>query len=176
MNASTAAIPDDVKDRIAAAKGDRTKIPKAPKTMDDLPPEIRKQLEDAASDNAPAKVGKRAAKYVSLERELAALLSLPALPCDAMGDEFCAKHFASQGPILAAQLAIYSESHKATYDVLIRLTQAGGILTLSLAVGMYALPPILHHAGGPDALKDKFGVPHTVRSTEDASEHGHPSE
>lgn len=138
--------------------------PDAP-AFDKLPPELREAAEkqgikipDGAA-SALAKQSKRAPRYLTLERELAALLSLPAIPCDALGDEFCANHFASQGPALAMQLTIYSESHKATYDVLVRLVAAGGILTLSTAVAMYALPPILHHAGGPEKLRQTFAVP-----------------
>ncbi len=165
-------IDPAVKARIDAVKHGEKPPNGMPKSPEDLPPEVLEALKQAGVDPSAASskivTGKRAPRYTSLEQQLAALLCLPALPCDKMGDEFCANHFATQGPLLAMQLTVYSESHKATYETLMRLCQAGGILTLSVAVGMYALPPILHHAGGPDALKRSFGVPVSVPSREEA--------
>lgn len=151
-------------ERIRAIKnGQKLADTQMPKSPEDLPPEFHEALKEAqageTSSISKLVTGKRAARYTALERELSALLSLPALPFDKVGDEFCANHFAQQGPLLAMQLTVYSESHKATYEVLVRLVQAGGILTLSTAVAMYALPPFLHHVGGPDQLKRSMGVP-----------------
>lgn len=128
---------------------------------DQIPQDLKDALEKSGAGPNVSKLvtGKRQAKYISLERELAALLSMPALPMDKLGDTYCANHFATQGPMLAMQLTAYCESHKATYETLLRLVQAGGIITLSVAVAMYAAPPILHHTGGPDSMKSMFGVP-----------------
>lgn len=141
-----------------------------PASPEDLPPELAEAFKQAQQAGAGGggllATGKRAAKYVQLERELAVLLCMPGAGFERAGDEYCAKHFMMQGPLLAANAVRYAETHKAFYELLVRIVETGGIFTLSLAVAMYAIPPILHHTGGPEPLRKVFGVPENEKDVE----------
>jgi hypothetical protein len=140
-----------------------------------MPPELIKQLENMQSaiggpGAAPAAGGtvastkaRRAKKYLDLEKELAVVLMLPAMPAEMAGDQYCAMHFATQGPVLAFRLTLYAETHEATFKLLCQIVEAGGIFTLIIAVAGYALPPLLHHGmPAPQGLKSMYHVPHKV--------------
>jgi len=164
--AAAAGGHDEAVIQAAAAAG----IP--PLTMEEIPPEAQKALGDLlASTEGPKAAGgptgasdakessKRARKYISLERELAELLTFPAGPALMAGDQFCAQHFAVQGPMLARQLVIYSESHAATYDTLVWLARQGSLLVIATAVVGYLLPPAIHHGlPAPSGLRQHYGM------------------
>lgn len=136
-----------------------------------MPPELLKQLEDMGGNPgampggagglvAPKSNARRAKKYIDLEKELAVVLTLPAAPCEMSGDSYCAMHFAMQGPQLAHRLTVYAETHDATFELLCRIVEAGGIFTLIIAVAGYLLPPLLHHGmPAPQGLRDMYHVP-----------------
>lgn len=135
-----------------------------------MSPELLKQLEEmtgggasaggAAAALAAAKGKRRAKKYVDLEGELVVFLMMPAVPCEMAGDQFCAMHFAQQGPMLAHRLTAYAETHDATYELLSRIVEAGGMVALIVAVAAYALPPMLHHGlPAPEGLRRMYNVP-----------------
>lgn len=164
-------------DAFAAQNAGQAPSPGMPPMGGDMPPldpsqmdpAVLKQLEEmsggglAAGSAAQALAQgrkKRAKKYVDLEAELAVFLMMPAVPCEMAGDTFCANHFAQQGPMLAHRLVAYAETHDATFELLCKITQAGGMVTLIVAVAAYALPPMLHHGmPGPEGLKRMYHVP-----------------
>lgn len=142
-----------------------------PLTMDEIPPEAQKALQGllkGAEAPPPGAAGsppdlkessKRAKKFIILERELAELLTFPAGPALMAGDTFCAEHFAVQGPMLARQLTIYSESHPATFDTLVWLARQGSLLVIATAVVGYLLPPAIHHGlPAPNGMRKHYGM------------------
>jgi hypothetical protein len=109
---------------------------------------------------ALAKAKRRHKKYVDLEAELAVFLMMPAAPCEIAGDNYCAMHFVQQGPLLAHRLTAYAETHDATFELLSKIVEAGGMVALIVAVAAYALPPMLHHGlPAPEGLRRMYGVP-----------------
>ena len=144
-----------------------------PLTMDQIPPEAQKGLTEllkgTGGDPGAAGTGKtggkdekparRPKKFIDLERELGELLMFPAGPALMAGDQFCAQHFAVQGPALARQLTIYSESHAATYDTLLWMARQGSLLVIATAVVGYLLPPAIHHGlPAPGGLRKHYGM------------------
>jgi len=122
-----------------------------------------------AADKPPRRRGRpttaesKAKASAAIERALAETLSLPAVPFSLVGDEFCAQHFATRGPQLAADLVRISENSPALRRVLERFV--AGETTAVLVVGLagYVLPPLLHHGllPLPAAAASVFGVPVT---------------
>jgi hypothetical protein len=176
-------IPPEAREKIEAAMNRRPRGAAKPKPAaedgaaaaaagpsPDISPEIEAQVREALGEGggdaikaltaaAPKKA--RAKRYVELEAKLALLLIWPAPVAERAGDLFCAEHYAAQGPLLAAALTSWAEGHPAFYALLIQLLQVGSLATLILAVGAYALPPLIHHGlvPAPDALRRHFGLP-----------------
>jgi hypothetical protein len=140
---------------------------------ENLPAGVRDQLKKIAAAQAagggdtatpvPGGKKKRAAKFIELEAQLCLYLIMPAGAAESAGDEFCAAHFNERGPVLARELAVWSETHPAWYNILRQAVEVGGVITLSMAIVMYALPPAIHHgAPAPDFLRRIMGVPNDV--------------
>ena len=125
---------------------------------------------------AQGKGKRRNKKYVDLEAELAVFLMMPAVPCEMAGDTYCAMHFAQQGPQLAHRLTAYAETHDATFELLSKIVEAGGMVALIVAVAAYALPPMLHHGlPAPQGLRRMYGVPpKDIRVNPDQAAGGEP--
>jgi hypothetical protein len=180
-------IPVEVKEQIRAAKAGRPPaaaaaggppggdeaVDAAPFDIEDLPPEVRKMVEQQAENAQSAMVlpampgslaagkdGKRAAKFVTLEMELVIYLStMPAGAFRRIEDEFCVHHFEREGPAFANNLVRYAEVKPAFYRQLRGLLDRMSLVMLGIGAATYALPPLLHHFGGPDAAKRMFNVP-----------------
>lgn len=136
----------------------------APFTMEELPPEMRALVEEkiagAAGPPATAAAGKRNAKFLVLEMELTIYLAkLPAGAMRRAEDEFCVEHFEREGPAFASNLVRYAESNSKFYRQLRKMLDQMGIVMLGIGAVTYALPPILHHVGGPQPLMRMFGIP-----------------
>ncbi len=142
-----------------------------PLTMDQIPPEAQGALTELLKRTGPdgpppPEIGKessrRAKKFITLERELAELLTFPAGPALMAGDQFCGEHFAVQGPQLARQLTIYSETHPSTFDTLQWMARQGSLLVIATSVVGYLLPPAIHHGlPAPDGMRRHYGMePH----------------
>lgn len=137
-----------------------------PLTMDQLPPEAAKALgpmleraRAGAAGGLPDDDKKRSKKFLTLEMELAELLTFPAGPALMAGDTFCGEHFATQGPMLAHQLTLYAESHPSTYNTLVWLARQGSLLVIATSIVGYVLPPMIHHGlPAPGAMRSHYGM------------------
>jgi hypothetical protein len=148
-----------------------------PGLLEQLPPEERaellrraQELQDAAAKRADAGAGAgaiertsrkdRAKRFVSLEEELAALLSSPGLLAGAAGDEYCMQHFTVRGPLLAARLTMLAEAYPSTYRTLHWMAKQGVLLVVLPEIPLFLLPPMVHHGlPVPEAMRRHLGVP-----------------
>lgn len=100
----------------------------------------------------------------SVEEVFAQILSLPALVYKAPGTPFhcdwCAGHFARQGPQTAKELVENRAHYPALYAGMEKIAAAWLAFSLMPMVINYAAPPVVHH--GPsllEPLSPLFGVP-----------------
>lgn len=165
--AAAAALNPEAAARLAAAAANGGAEATPPLTMEQLPPEAAKtlgpMLERARAGGAPGGLPdddkKRAKKFLTLEMELAELLTFPAGPALMAGDEFCGQHFATQGPLLAHQLTVYAESHPSTYNTLQWLARQGSLLVIATSVVGYLVPPAIHHGlPAPEGMRRHYGM------------------
>ena len=170
--AAAAALNPEAAARLAAAAapggagGGEAAPP--PLTMDQLPPDAARalgpMLERARQGTGAGGLAgdddkKRAKKFLTLEMELAELLTFPAGPALMAGDTFCGEHFATQGPLLAHQLTMYAESHPSTYNTLVWLARQGSLLVITTSIVGYILPPAIHHGlPAPAGMRAHYGM------------------
>lgn len=136
------------RDAAAPPRGD--KRPRAKSKRPKMPP-------------APSKVDLK-----DLERMLAEALTAPAMACAMYGDEWAANHFTTQGPYLARNLVLASESNpwlrrklEAAATGQDAAVAAIAMLGVAGALFGYAVPPIVHFLNlpVPDRARDMFGIP-----------------
>jgi len=118
---------------------------------------------EPAADLPPAPPQKRRraprkATTRAIEDALAEILTMPALPCALIGDEWAADHFTIKGRELAATIAKVSERNPVLRKWCERAMQGESTAVLLMASIMYAYPPLLHWGvlPGPAGI---FGVP-----------------
>jgi hypothetical protein len=125
-----------------------------------------------ARQRAPRGRAGKAGKARTLESELAILLMCPTPLFEAAGDEYCAAHFSTQGPALAAALTAYAETHPGTFALLERIVATGGFAVVALALVGYTLPPMMHHGiiPAPVGLRRYYRVPEPPHHAPQAAE------
>lgn len=79
-----------------------------------------------------------------LEDALAQILTLPAIPCAMVGDEWASNHFSQNGRIFAKNLAEQAEKNPTLRKWCIRIAQGEVVGTLAITGVMYFLPPLVH--------------------------------
>lgn len=129
--------------------------PRSSKRADPSPKvDAPKPTAGTQSEVTPAKV----------EQAFAEILSLPALAYKVPGTpwqcDFCAKHFASQGPVTAKELVEQRSNYPALYAAMEKIAAAWTAISLAPTIVGYVGVPVIHH--GPSVLQPLapvFGVP-----------------
>lgn len=110
----------------------------------------------------PPRTGKRKtrtnkATTAEIETVLGELLVLPAIPAKmVLHCDYCAIHFATQGPKAAHELALLSEDHPELRRVLVKLHAAVTAITWGAVLGAYVGKPMMHHLA-PDPFLQAAG-------------------
>lgn len=79
-----------------------------------------------------------------IEHALAEVLTFPAIPCSAVGDQWAADHFSTQGRVFAANIAAHSETNPTLRKWCERIASGEAFGVLALSGVMYFLPPMIH--------------------------------
>jgi len=131
--------------------------------------------EKLAAESTPAGIPAN-----KVEEAFAQILSLPAIAYKAPGVpwhcDWCATHFAKQGPATAKELVENRSHYPALYSAMEKVAAAWMAFSLMPMVIQYVAPPIIHH--GPDVLEPVgplFGVPPKVKvePTNNTKRHEH---
>lgn len=102
-----------------------------------------------------------AAETKQIEEALTKALTAPSIAFAMAGDDFCAKHFEDQAPVLAKELAKASEKYPQWRKYFLLAPSTSENLTLFVAIFGFVYAPIAHHVPGVPRLPalETMGIP-----------------
>jgi len=103
-----------------------------------------------SSEPAAPRATTKQQRTKQIAKQLAQLLTLPALPAKMAGADAMTYHFVTQGPRTAQELAALSEEHEPLREILERMMSGGLYGTLLILAVGYLGPPLLYLGGMQD--------------------------
>jgi hypothetical protein len=140
-----------------------------------VPPKPSERPPDPKPRNRPPK-RKRRPSTPELEKVLAELLVLPAIPARAaLHCDYCMMHFLTEGPKAAHELAVLADDNPALRSLLERVHGAMTAVGWASVIGLYLGKPVLHHLA-PEPMLTAVGPVLSIppRPEREPHRHGRP--